>query len=306
MITVLAGGTGSVKIIRGFVSQESKVNVISNVGDNYWLYGLYTCPDIDTIVYGLADLLDQERGWGIKKDTFNFLRQMEVFGEETWFRVGDRDAATHLIRTNMLKNGKNLSDITKWMCEKFAVSANIIPVTDNTVETRITTNKGDLHLQEYWVKHRGMDPVEGIQYVGAEKARPNPEAINAIHDADMVILAPGNPLTSIGPMLQIKGIRKELSKIKRKVIAISPLIGDNSISGPAAKYMQAAGIESNAYGLAKMYSDVCSNIIIDTKDKALAKKIQSLDMKVFETKITMKNKLAEDALANFILKQVHV
>jgi len=306
MITVLAGGTGSVKIVRGFVSQESKVNVISNVGDNYWLYGLYVCPDIDTIVYGLADLLDQERGWGIKKDTFNFLRQMEVFGEETWFRVGDRDAATHLIRTNMLKNGKNLSDITKWMCEKFAVSANVIPVTDNTIETRINTNKGELHLQEYWVKHRGMDPVEGIQYIGADKARPNPEAINAIHDAEMVILAPGNPLTSIGPMLQIKGIRKELSKIKRKVVAISPLIGDNAISGPAAKYMQAAGIESNAYGLAKMYSDVCSNIIIDTKDKALTKKIQSLDMKVFETKISMKNKLAEDALANFILKQVHV
>ncbi len=306
MITVLAGGTGSVKIVRGLVTHEPKVNIISNVGDNYWLYGLYICPDIDTIVYGLADLLDQERGWGIKKDTFNFLRQMEVFGEETWFRIGDRDAATNLIRTNMLKNGKNLSDITKWMCEKFAVSANIIPVTDNSIETRITTNKGELHLQEYWVKHRGKDPIEGIQYIGAEKARPNPEAVNAIHDADMVILAPGNPLTSIGPMLQIKGIRKELSKIKKKVVAISPLIGDNAISGPAAKYMQAAGIESNAYGLAKMYSDVCSNIVVDSKDKALIKKIQSLDIKVYDTKITMKNKIAEDALANFILKQIHV
>ena len=306
MITVLAGGTGSVKLVRGLVAQEKKVNVISNVGDNYWLYGLYVCPDIDTIIYGLADLLDQDKGWGIKKDTFNFKRQMEVFGEETWFGGGDRDAATHLIRTNMLKNGKNLSDITKWMCEKFAVTANIIPVTDNTVETRITTNKGELHLQEYWVKHRGMDPVEGIQYVGADKARPNPEAINAIHDSDMVILAPGNPLTSIGPMLQLKGIRKELSKMKKKVVAVSPLIGDNSISGPAAKYMQAAGIESNAYGLAKMYSDVCSNVIVDTKDKALVSKIQGLDMKAYETKITMKNKLAEEALANFILKQVHV
>ena len=306
MITVLAGGTGSVKIVRGFVAQDSKVNVITNVGDNYWMYGLYVCPDIDTIVYGLADLLDQEKGWGIKKDTFNFLRQMEVFGEETWFRIGDRDAATNLLRTNMLKNGKNLSDITKWMCKKFAVTANVIPVTDNTIETRITTNKGELHLQEYWVKYRGMDKVEGIQYIGSDKARPNPEAINAIHDADIVILAPGNPLASIGPMLQIKGIRKELSKIKKKVVAVSPLIGDNAISGPAAKYMQAAGIESNAYGLAKMYSDVCSNIIIDTKDRMLTKKIQSLDIKVYETKITMKNKLAEDALANFILKQVHV
>jgi LPPG:FO 2-phospho-L-lactate transferase len=306
MITVLAGGTGSVKLVRGLVSQESKVNVITNVGDNYWLYGLYMCPDIDTIIYGLADLLDQEKGWGIKKDSFNFLRQMEVFGEETWFGVGDRDAATHLIRTNMLKNGKNLSDITKWMCEKFAVAANIIPVTDGGVETRITTDKGDLHLQEYWVKHRGRDKVEGIQYIGADKARPNPEAVNAIQDADMVILAPGNPLTSIGPMLQIKGIRKELSKIKKKVVAVSPLIGNSAISGPAVKYMEAAGIEPNAYGLAKMYSDVCSNIVIDTKDKLLVKKIQSLDIKVYETKITMGNKISEDALANFILKQIHV
>ena len=306
MITILAGGTGSIKMVRGFASHDQEVTVISNVGDNYWLYGMYVCPDIDTIIYGLSGILDEDKGWGVKKDTNNFLRQMEVFGEETWFRVGDRDAATHLIRTNMLKNGKNLSDITQWMCEKFAVESKVIPITDNTLETRIKANGEDLHLQEFWVKHRGRGTIEGIEYVGADKARPNPEAINAIHDADMVILAPGNPLTSIGPMLQIKGIRKELSKIKRKVVAVSPLIGDNSISGPAAKYMQAAGIESNAYGLAKMYSDVCSNVIVDTKDKSLVSKIQGLDMKAYETKITMKNKLAEEALANFILKQVHV
>lgn len=306
MITILAGGTGSVKIVRGLAAQESKINVVSNVGDNYWMYGLYICPDIDTMIYGLADLLDQEKGWGVKKDTFNFLRQMEIFGEETWFRIGDRDAATHLIRTNMLKNGKNLTDITKWMCEKFAVSANIIPVTDNTVETRLSTNKGELHLQEYWVRYRGRDEVEGMEYVGADKARPNPEAINAIQNAKMVVLAPGNPLTSIGPMLQIKGIKKELSKAKKKVVAISPLIGDRSITGPADKYMQAAGIESNAYGLAKMYSDVCGNLVIDTKDRAMSKKIRDLDINVYETKITMKTKAAEEALANFLIKQVHV
>ncbi len=306
MITILAGGTGSVKLVRGLATQESKINVISNVGDNYWLYGLYICPDIDTIIYGLADLLDQEKGWGVKKDTFNFLRQMEIFGEEAWFRIGDRDAATHLIRTNMLKNGKNLTDITKWMCEKFAVSANIIPVSDNTIETRLNTNKGDLHLQEYWVKYRGRDKVEGIEYIGADKARPNPEAVNAIQNAKIIVLAPGNPLTSIGPMLQIKGIKKELSKAKKKVVAVSPLIGNESITGPAAKYMQAAGIESTAYGLAQMYSDVCSNIVIDTKDRALAKNIKSLDINVYETKITMKNKAAEDALASYIIKQVHV
>ncbi len=306
MITILAGGTGSVKLVRGFAALKNDVKVITNVGDNYWLYGMYICPDIDTIIYGLADLLDYDRGWGIKKDTFNFLRQMEFFGEETWFRIGDRDAATHLIRTNMLKNGKNLSDITKWMCEKFAVPTKVIPVTDHSIETRITTNKGELHLQEYWVKYRGKDKVEGIQYIGADKARPNPEAINAITDSEMVIIAPGNPLTSIGPMLQIKGIRKELSKRKKKVVAVSPLIGDKAISGPAAAYMEAAGIEANAFGLAQMYSDVCSNIVIDSKDKLLSKKIENLDMKLYETKIMMNNKQAEEALASFILNQVRV
>ena len=306
MITILAGGTGSVKLVRGVASLNDEVNVISNVGDNYWLYGMYVCPDIDTIIYGLADLLDYERGWGIEKDTFGFSRQMEIFGEETWFKIGDRDAATHLIRTNMLKNGKNLSDITKWMCEKFAVEAKVIPVTDNTIETRITTDKGDLHLQEYWVKYRGRDVVKGIQYIGADKARPNPEAINAMHDSELVIIAPGNPLTSIGPMLSIKGVRKELSKIKKKVVAVSPLIGDQAFSGPTVKYLQAAGIEVSSFGIAKMYSDVCSHIVIDTKDIALAKQIQDLDIHVYDAKLKMNNKAAEQALASYVLKQVHV
>jgi len=126
LITILAGGSGSVKIVRGLASHRSDINVITNVGDNYWLYGMYICPDIDTITYGLADLLDHDIGWGIKKDTFGFLRQMEIFGEETWFRIGDRDTATHLTRTNMLKNGKSLSYITKWMCEKFSIEIKVI------------------------------------------------------------------------------------------------------------------------------------------------------------------------------------
>lgn len=305
MITILAGGTGSVKLVRGVTSQSRDVNVIANVGDNCWLYGLYVCPDIDTILYGLADLLDTETGWGIKKDTYGFLRQMEMLGEETWFKIGDRDAAIHLMRTNMLKNGKNLSDITAWMCQKFAIDTKIIPVTDNTVETRIVTNKGELHLQEFWVKHKGQDDVEGIKYIGADKARANPAAVNAIHDAQLVIIAPGNPLTSIGPILSIKGIKKELSKSKKKVVVVSPLIGNKAISGPAAKYMEAAGMEISAYGIAKMYSDVASRIVIDTSDRLLTRKIQNLDMRVYETKIKMKDKSEEEALATFILKQVH-
>ena len=302
MITILAGGSGSVKLVRGLAAHRSDVNVVTNVGDNYWLYGMYICPDIDTITYGLADLLDHDKGWGIKKDTFGFLRQMEIFGEETWFRIGDRDTATHLTRTNMLKNGKSLSDITKWMSEKFSIEIKIIPVTDNSIETRIITNKGEMHLQEFWVKHRGMDSVDGIEYQGADKARPNPDAINAIHDSSLIIIAPGNPLTSIGPMLAIKGIRKELAKKKDKVVAVSPIIGNSAISGPTGKYMEAAGIEVSPLGIAKMYADVCSNLIIDSKDRKQIKQIESLNINVHDTKIKMTNKQAEDALAASILK----
>ena len=305
MITILAGGSGSVKMVRGFAAQRTDINVVTNVGDNYWLYGMYICPDIDTITYGLADLLDHDKGWGIKKDTFGFLRQMEIFGEETWFRIGDRDTATHLTRTNMLKNGKSLSYITKWMCEKLSIEIKIIPVTDNTIETRIITDKGDMHLQEFWVKHRGLDEVKGIEYQGAEKVRPNPDAMNAIHDSSLIVIAPGNPLTSIGPMLAIKGIRKELAKKKTKVVAISPIIGNSAITGPTGKYLEAAGIEVSALGVAKMYADVCSNIIIDTKDRMLTKKIESLNINVHDTKIRMTNKQSEDALAASILKQFY-
>ena len=305
LITILAGGSGSVKLVRGLASHRSDVNVITNVGDNYWLYGMYICPDIDTITYGLSDLLDQDKGWGIKKDTFGFLRQMEIFGEETWFRIGDRDTATHLTRTNMLKNGKSLSDITKWMSEKFSIEIKIIPITDNSVETRIVTDKGDRQLQEFGVKHRGMDEVKGIEYQGADKARPNPDAVNAIHDSSLIVIAPGNPLTSIGPMLAIKGIRKELSKKKNKVVAVSPIIGNAAISGPTGKYMEAAGIEVSAVGIAKMYADVCSNLIIDTKDRKQIKQIESLNINVHDTKIKMTNNQAEDALGASILKHFH-
>ena len=302
LITILAGGSGSVKLVRGFASHRSDINVITNVGDNYWLYGMYICPDIDTITYGLADLLDHDKGWGIKKDTFGFLRQMEIFGEETWFRIGDRDTATHLTRTNMLKNGKSLSDITKWFAEKFSIEIKLIPVTDNSIETRIITKKGEMHLQEFWVKHRGMDPVEGIEYQGADKARPNPDAVNAIHDSSLIVIAPGNPLTSIGPMLAIKGIRKELAKKKNKVVAVSPVIGTSAISGPTGKYMEAAGMEVSALGIAKMYAHVCSNLVIDTKDRMQTKEIEALNINVHDAKIRMTNKQSEDALAASILK----
>ena len=162
-----------------------------------------------------------------------------------------------------------------------------------------------MHIQEFWVKHRGLDTVEGIEYQGAEKARPNPEAVNAIQDSSLVIIAPGNPLTSIGPMLQIKGIRKELAKKKNKVVAVSPIIGNSAISGPAGKYMEAAGLEVSVVGVAKMYAHVCSNLVIDPKDHTHSKTIKSLNLNVHESKIKMQTKQSEDALAASIIKQYY-
>ena len=303
MITILAGGTGSVKLIRGLASQTRELTVISNIGDNIWLHGLYVCPDIDTVIYGLADILDKSQGWGIRNDSFGFIRQMEMLGEQTWFRLGDRDLATHLLRTNMLKNGKNLSEITDWMRNKYAISTKIIPATDNPVETKIITDIGELHIQEFWVKFRGNPEVTDIVYAGAERSRVNPEAIHALKRSKVIIIAPANPVTSIGPILAIKGLRKELIIERKKIIAVSPLIGERAISGPAIKYMKALKMQNSPVGVAEYYSDFVSTFVISRTDRNLSAKISSFNIKVYETDIMMDDSKDEVRLATYLLKQ---
>ena len=304
MITVLAGGTGSVKLIRGLASQTRDLSVICNIGDNIWLHGLYICPDIDTLIYGLADLLDKVKGWGIKNDSFGFLRQMEMLGEQTWFRLGDRDLATHLLRTNMLKNGKSLTEITEWLRNKYAISTKIIPATDNAIETKIITDKGELHIQEFWVKHRGEPKVMDIIYDGANRSRINPEAIHALKRSKIIIIAPANPITSIGPMLAIKGFKKDLITERKKIVAISPLIGHKAVSGPAVKYMQALKIQDCPLGVAEYYSDIISTFVIARSDTELSPKLQSMGIKVYETDILMKDAVDENRLASYLIKQL--
>jgi LPPG:FO 2-phospho-L-lactate transferase len=303
LITILAGGTGSVKLVRGLASQTRDLTVISNIGDNIWLHGLYVCPDIDTVIYALADLLDKSQGWGIRNDSHGFIRQMEMLGEQTWFRLGDRDLATHLLRTNMLKNGKNLSEITDWMRNKYAISTKIIPATDNPVETKIVTEIGEMHIQEFWVKYRGEPKVTDIVYAGAERSRINPEAVHALKRSKVIIIAPANPVTSIGPILAIKGARKELALERKKIYAVSPLIGDRTISGPAVKYMQAMKIQNSPVGVAEYYSDFVSTFIISRSDSDLSAKISRLNMKVYETDIMMRDNIDENRLASYLLKQ---
>jgi len=301
LITILAGGTGSVKLVRGLGLVTKDLAVVCNVGDNIWLHGLYICPDIDTIVYGLANMLDIEKGWGVRHDSFEFLRHLELLGGESWFRIGDKDLAMHLIRTKMLKDGKSLFDVTQWICSRFGVNTKVIPVTDNHMETRVVTEHGDMHLQEFWVKHNAGMEVKNIVYAGANKARPTLQALDAIKSSSMVIIAPANPVTSVAPMLAIKGIRDTLAKVKNKCVAISPIIGNKPISGPAPKYMRALDIEVSPYGVASFYSNIISRFIIHSSDQQYTSKIEDLGMKVHHTNIIMRDKKDESRLASYLL-----
>ncbi|MDQ3884138.1 MAG: 2-phospho-L-lactate transferase [Thermoproteota archaeon] len=305
MITVLAGGTGSVKLVRALAALEEDIAVICNVGDNIWIYGLYICPDIDTIIYGLANLLDTKRGWGMKGDSFQCLAQLRKMGLPTWFRLGDRDLSTHLVRTSMIKSGKSLSEITDFFRKQYSINIKLIPVTDTEITTRIVTDRiGDIHLQEFWVKYKGRPKVTNVRYDGADNATANPAAINAISKSQAVVIAPANPISSIGPILALANLRKELALNRYKVIAISPLIGGKAVSGPAVKYMRALGLKNSSLGVAIYYRDFVSRFLISKQDHRLAPKIQALGMQVNETNTLMKAKRDEVRLGRLLLKLI--
>jgi LPPG:FO 2-phospho-L-lactate transferase len=305
-ISVLAGGTGSIKLVRGLAAiKKEDIVVICNVGDNIWMHGLYVCPDIDTVTYGLANMLDQKRGWGIKGDSFQCLAQMKKIGAPTWFSLGDKDLAIHLLRTSMMKDGKSLSEITNFFRKCYSISAQLIPATDKELTTSIlTTTRGDMHLQEFWVKHKGRPTVTGVRYDNASRATANTAAIEAIKQCRAVVIAPANPVSSIGPIMALSDLRKELMQNREKVIAISPLIGRKAVSGPAIKYMKALGLENSSVGVAKYYRDFVSKFIISMEDHSMKLQIEALDMQVYETNITMKARTDEVRLGRHILKLV--
>jgi LPPG:FO 2-phospho-L-lactate transferase len=305
-ISVLAGGTGSIKLVRGLAAiKKEDIVVICNVGDNIWMHGLYVCPDIDTITYGLANMLDQKRGWGIKGDSFQCLAQMKKIGAPTWFGLGDKDLAIHLLRTSMMKDGKSLSEITNFFRKCYSISAQLIPATDKELTTIIVTStRGDMHLQEFWVKHKGRPTVTGVRYDNASRATANTAAIEAIKQCRAVVIAPANPVSSIGPIMALSDLRKELMQKREKVIAISPLIGRKAVSGPAIKYMKALGLENSSVGVAKYYRDFVSKFIISMEDHSMKLQINALDMQVYETNIMMKARTDEVRLGRHILKLV--
>jgi LPPG:FO 2-phospho-L-lactate transferase len=307
MITALAGGVGAAKLLRGLskiVNEE--LNIIVNTGDDIILHGLHISPDLDIITYTLAGIVDTEKGWGIKGDTFNCLDMLKRLGCEGWFNLGDRDLAVHIYRTRLLNEGLKLSEVTSKLARVLGIPAhiNVIPMTDDKFQTKIRTDVGIMHFQEYLVKRGCKDKVLDVIFEGAEEAKPAPKVLESILDARAVVICPSNPIVSIGTILSVKGVREALRKTKATIIGVSPIIGGAPVKGPADKLMSALGIEVSAYGVAQLYKDFIDIFLIDTVDSALKGRMESLGIKVIVRNILMKSHEDEINLAKYILSLI--
>lgn len=305
MITALGGGVGAAKFLKGLsrILEGELFTTIVNTGDDIAISGLRISPDIDTIIYRLSGLVDKEKGWGIKEDTFHGLEALGRFGVETWFKLGDKDLATHIYRTYLRNRGFTLSEITNRVAKAFGINnIMIIPMTDDEVETWVMTDEGEMHIQEYLVK-RGMKPeVKGGSIKGIENARPAPGVIQAIEEASGIIVCPSNPIISIGPILQVRGVREALKRTRAKVIAISPLVGGAPLKGPADKLMRGLGLEVSSAQIARLYGDFLDEIVIDEKDAFEADTIKSIGIKPVVTDTVMSNDEKAQRLASRVME----
>jgi LPPG:FO 2-phospho-L-lactate transferase len=304
MIVALSGGTGGAKLVEGLAAEidPAELTVICNTGDDAIVHGLYVSPDIDTITYTLAGLSDPGKGWGIAGDTFAVLEQLRRLGNEAWFNLGDKDLATHITRTRLLKEGGKLSAITERMRRVLGVQSTILPMSDDRVETCVTTAQGEISFQEYFVKERWSREVSAVRFAGAENSQPAPGVITAILNAQAIVVCPSNPITSIGPILAVPGMRSALAKSAAAIVGVSPTIGGSAISGPAHKLMSASGVKASARGVAECYRDFLDTLIIADEDRQLISEIQQLKIRAVTADIRMsdlahKRRLAREVLA---------
>ncbi|HLN85148.1 MAG TPA: 2-phospho-L-lactate transferase [Candidatus Limnocylindrales bacterium] len=306
MFVVLTGGTGGGKLIEGLAAEidPAEITIICNTGDDTIFHGLYVSPDIDTIIYALAGLGDSERGWGIKGDTFVALEQLRRLGNDAWFKLGDKDIATHITRTRLLREGRSLSETTDYLRRVLGVRSTILPMCDERIETRVMTLQGEISFQEFFVKERWAREVTAVRFDGAEKSRASPGVLDAIRQADAVIVCPSNPITSIGPILSVPAIREALIECKATVVGASPIIGDTAISGPAHKLMIACGFEGSAFGVAERYAEFLDILLIAEEDCGLRPQIESLNVKAICADILMPDLAAKRRLARELLALV--
>ena len=304
MIVVLAGGVGAARFLQGLVQvvPQERLTVIVNTGDDRDFYGLHVSPDLDIVMYTLSGLVDEVHGWGIRNDTYNTMQQLTSYGNEDWFMLGDRDLATHIHRTNLLRQGKPLSEITDELRKQFGLALRILPMSDQVVSTHIQTPVGLLHFQEYMVKRRCADAVLDVLFVGASESRPAPGVLDAIKDAEAILIAPSNPIVSIGSILAIPGIHDALHEASGMVVAISPIVGGAPIKGPADKLMLGLRMEVSPVGVARYYRDFLDVMVIDKQDEHLLNEIEDLGIPAVATNTIMRDGAAKKALAQIVLE----
>ena len=304
MIVVLAGGVGAARFLQGLVQvvPQERLTVIVNTGDDRDFYGLHVSPDLDIVMYTLSGIVDEAHGWGIRNDTYNTMQQLTSYGNEDWFMLGDRDLATHIHRTNLLRQGKPLSEITDELRKQFGLALRILPMSDQVVSTHIQTPVGLLHFQEYMVKRRCADAVLDVLFVGASESRPAPGVLDAIKDAEAILIAPSNPIVSIGSILAIPGIHDALHEASGMVVAISPIVSGVPIKGPADKLMLGLRMEVSPVGVARYYRDFLDVMVIDKQDEHLLGEIEDLGIPAVATNTIMHDGAAKKALAQKVLE----
>lgn len=296
-IVALAGGVGGAKFAHGLarILPPEDLAVIVNTGDDFEHYGLYICPDLDTVCYTLAGLANPETGWGRAEESWNVIENAAKLGGPAWFRLGDRDLGTHIERTRRRNAGQTLSQITRDFCKAWGVEHAVLPMSDQPIRTIVETDEGDLAFQEYFVHRRCEPRVKGFRFEGADRAQPAPGVRAAIQSADAVILCPSNPWVSIDPILRVIG------GIERPVVAISPIIGGQAVKGPAAKMFRELGIEPSALAVARHYCNLADGFVLDTSDRQLEDDIQSLSMRTLVTNTLMKSHEDRRRLAHEVL-----
>jgi LPPG:FO 2-phospho-L-lactate transferase len=269
MIVVFTGGTGGTKLVQGLqqIVAPQELTIVVNTGDDIEWWGLHVSPDIDSVLYGLGGLLSKDRGWGVEGDSFRCLDRMKQLGQPGWFSVGDLDLATHLTRTALLRSGRSLSEVTGQLATKFGIAARVLPMSNDRVSTMLDTSKGTLTFQEYFVRERHQVEARAVHFEGAESASPAPGLIESIQSAEAIIFAPSNPVTSIGPILAVPGIRDALRNSQAPIAAVSPIVAGAAVSGPAAQLMLMKGWPSTTVGVAQAYGDFLDVLVVDHADQ---------------------------------------
>ncbi|HMD31012.1 MAG TPA: 2-phospho-L-lactate transferase [Candidatus Acidoferrales bacterium] len=302
-ITALAGGVGASKLLLGLArSMDPRdLTVIVNTGDDIVLHGLYICPDLDIVTYTLAGSVNPQTGWGLAGDTFHTLKALARYSRKQWFNLGDRDLATHIHRTALLAGGKKLAEIADSIRRDWGVASTILPATEHPIPTTIVTDAGEMHFQEYLVKHRAEPPILDIRFEGIESSAPAPGVLEALRGADGILICPSNPLISIGPILAVPGVRETMWSRRERSIAVSPLVGGKSLKGPSDKMLAECLVDPTSCGVAMLYEDVASVMVLDPSDSGLCPDVVKQGVRPVLLPSVMHTEADKDRLARGVL-----